>query len=322
MREQLIYLSRDDVKELLPEPLEMVTALESIFRSRANGQAHGKSKIGLYTNEGNFFFGLMACSEDLGYAICHNSMGTPPETTSQGHHHIQSIEILSDLKSAQPIALLDAHWLTTWLPACVTAVAAKSLANKGSKVVGFIASGATARASLSALCAVFQIEEVVAYDSNRKSAESFINEAKIQGLIARCSSSPQEVVMNSDIVVTSVPNYPSLKPFLKPDWVRPGTFVSMIDLARSWEHGIEKFERIATDDHDQVNSTFRDGRLKFGGPYDSDLTELVSGIKPGRNNQNQRSAIIHPGHAIGILALAALVYERAHNAKKGLEIRR
>jgi len=31
MREQLIYLSRDDVKELLPEPLEMVTALESIF---------------------------------------------------------------------------------------------------------------------------------------------------------------------------------------------------------------------------------------------------------------------------------------------------
>tara|TARA_B100001123_G_scaffold259311_1_gene288942 strand:- start:1291 stop:2190 length:900 start_codon:yes stop_codon:yes gene_type:complete len=299
----------------------MVTALEASYRSRAIGQANDKSKIGLYTKEGNFFFGLMACSEDLGYAICHNSMGTPPETTSQGHHHIQSIEILSDLKSAQPIALLDAHWLTTWLPACMTAVAAKSLANTDSKAAGFVASGATARASLSALCAVFQIEEVIAYDSNKKSAENFIDEAKIQGLTARCSS-PQEVVMNSDIVVTSVPNYPSLKPFLKPAWVKPGTFVSMIDLARSWEHGIEKFERIATDDHDQVNSTFRDGRLKFGGPYDSDLTELVSGMKLGRDNQYQRSAIIHPGHAIGILALATLVYERAHNTKKGLKIRR
>ena len=322
MGEKIIYLSRDDVKELLPEPLVMVTALESIFRSRANGQANGKSKIGLYTNEGNFFFGLMACSEDLGYAICHNSMGTPPDTMNQGYHHIQSIEILSDLRSAQPIALLDAHWLTTWLPACVTAVAAKNLANTSSKIVGFIASGATAQASLSALCSIFQIEEVIAYDSNSKSAEYFINEAKMKGLIARCSSSPQEVVMNSDIVVTSVPNYPSLKPFLNPDWVKPGTFVSMIDLARSWDSGIEKFERIATDDHDQVDSAFRDGRLKFGGPYDSDLTELVSGLKPGRENQNQRSAIIHPGHAIGILALAALVYERAQNTKQGLEIRR
>jgi ornithine cyclodeaminase/alanine dehydrogenase-like protein (mu-crystallin family) len=322
MRDSLIYLSETDVEELLPTASEMVAAMESIFLSRANGNTIGKSKVGIYTGESNFFFGLMAGSVDLGYAICHNSMGGPPSTSCQGRHHIQTIEILSDIKSAEPVAILDAHWLTTWLPACVTTVAARYLANPHSKTIGFIASGATARATLSALCALFPIERVIAYDSSQESLEIFLQHAATTGLSADSSDSPHEVVANSDIVVTSVPHYPSLKPFLKPDWVNPGTFVSMIDLARSWEQGIEKFDHIATDDHDQVRSAFSDGRLKFSGPYDSDLTELVSGLKSGRGNQRQRSAIVHPGHAIGVLALAVLVYERAYRSKKGLKIQR
>lgn len=48
--------------------------------------------------------------------------------------------------------------------------------------------------------------------------------------------------------------------------------------------------------------------------------ELVSGRRPGRTSAAQRIAFIHPGHAIGILAIAAALYERARAAGRGMEL--
>ncbi|MBT6119348.1 MAG: 2,3-diaminopropionate biosynthesis protein SbnB, partial [Rhodospirillaceae bacterium] len=48
-----------------------------------------------------------------------------------------------------------------------------------------------------------------------------------------------------------------------------------------------------------------------------DMTELVSGARPPREDASHRAAIIHPGHAIGILALAALIHDRARAAGRG-----
>lgn len=320
MVQPLVYLSRGDVEASLPEPGEMVAAVESIFESRAAGRAQGKPKTGLYTEDGNFFFGLMAFSEDLGYTLCHNSMGTPLDKVHSSLHHIHSMEILTDIETAAPIAVMDAFWMATWVPACITAVAAKRLAKANPKIVGFVASGAQARANLATLRAVFEIEEVRAHDARPDSAEAFAAHAKEQGLTAAWSEDPQAAVTGCDIVVTSVPNHPALEPFLEPDWVGPGGFVSMVDLARSWRPGLERFDRLATDDHDQAKSQFADGRLKFGGPYDSDITELVSGARPRREDSNHRAAVIHPGHAIGILALAALIHDRARAAGRGTSL--
>jgi len=122
---------------------------------------------------------------------------------------------------------------------------------------------------------------------------------------------PRRAVEGSDIVVTSVPSAPDLAPFLEPAWLAPGSFASLVDLARSWRPGLERLDRLVIDDKDQADSQANDGRLKFAGPYDTEIAELVSGARPGRGSASERIAFVHPGHAVGILAIAASLYERA-----------
>lgn len=315
-----IFLSRADIEASAPNQLELVEALERAYGARAKGGTDGQPKVGFYTDKGNFFFGSSAISTELGYAICHNAMGTPPELAGPGKIHMHCMDVLSDCETAAPVAVLDAMWIGTMLPACVTAVAGRRLAGAQSQCVGFVAAGAQARFNLRALLEIFPVEHVVAYDADNEVAEAFAAHAVELGLRARVVSQPRDAVAGADIVITSVPATPDLQKFLDPTWIKPGAFVSMVDLARSWLPGIERLDRIATDDHDQAKSQFAEGRLVFGGPYDSDLGELVSGSRPPRSSATERTAIIHPGHVVGTLAIAALVYERAREQGFGLPL--
>lgn len=315
-----IFLSRSDLEAAAPGPLELIDALEHAYASRAAGGTDGKPKTGFYTDEGNFFFGSSAFSADLGYAICHAAMGTPLEKAGPSGLHMHCMDVLSDYGTATPVAVMDAMWIGTMLPACVTAVAGRRLARPESRVAGFVACGAQARFNLDALRATFPLQRVVVHDARREASESFAQHARALGLEADVAGEPRAAVAGCDIVITSVPNHPKLEKFLDPDWLEPGSFTSMVDLARSWLPGIERLDRVATDDHDQARTQFAEGRLVFGGPYDCDLAELVSGARPPRHGSEERAAVIHPGHVVGTLALAALLYERAREMGLGLAL--
>lgn len=318
----LLYLSKKDIEASAIPPAELISRVEHAFTLHSQGRVLTRPKTGLYTEGGNFFFSLPAASEDMGYAITHASMGTPLDKALPGHHHISSLEILIDAKTAQPVAVIDALWVATMIPATVTALVAKHMAKKDSRVAGFVAAGAQARGNLATLREVLPLTTVLAYDERRESADAFVRHAQSLGLQAQAVSSPKEAVAEADVLVTSVPYMPGMAPTLDPAWLKPGSFVSMVDLARSWKPGLEKLDRFVTDDKAQAANQARDGRLKFAGPYDTEIAELISGKRPGRTSADERVAFIHPGHAIGILAIASGLYERAKANGLGMELPR
>lgn len=184
-------------------------------------------------------------------------------------------------------------------------MAGRRLARCDSPLAGFVAAGVQARFNLRTLIKLFPIEQAVVYDVDDNAAMAFVAYAAQLGIEARVVSQSRSAVAGTDIIVTSAPSIPG-GAFLDLDWVSPGAFVSMVDLARSWLSGIEKFDRIATDGHEQTKSQFAEGRLVFRGSYDSDLGQLIAGNRPSCISDSERTAIIHPGHVVGTLALAAL----------------
>ena len=351
MTKALLYLTRKDVAAAAPGPLEMIDAVEHAYLSRAEGRAVAETKVGLIAEGGSYFFSLNAYSEDLGYSLCHNSMGTQIEDTPPGEHHINGLEILA---TAKPLAVIDSHWMSTWIAAALTGLAARRLARPSSRALGFIATGAQARVNLSTLCAVLPIERAVAHNRRRAGAEAFAIVARAQGVEVEVTEEPRHAVEGMDAVVTSVPFSRLNEPFIDPSWVAPGAFVSVIDLGlwaialgaagsisalgsvftnlgidRAHEDidtdageavgypGLAGFERIVTDDHAQAAHEIAIGLQEFSGPYDTDITELLTGARPGREADDQRIVLAHGGHAIGILALAVGVYERARNMGLG-----
>jgi ornithine cyclodeaminase/alanine dehydrogenase len=289
----------------------LVQRVERAYETHTRGAVLIKPKTGLYTEDGKFFFSLPAASEEMGYAVTHASMGTALDKAQPGQHHISSLEILVDARTTQPLAVIDALWVATYIPAAVTALVAKHVARKDSRVAGFIAAGAQARSNLATLREVLPLTTVLAYDERREAAEAFVRHAQAMGFQAQAAAKPEEVVSQSDVLVSSVPYLPGMVPMLDPAWLKPGSYVSMVDLARSWKPGLETLDRLITDDKAQAQNQVRDGRLKFAGPYDTEIAELVSGARPGRTSATERIAFIHPGYAVGILAIAAGLYERA-----------
>lgn len=312
MAGSLLFLSKKDVEAAAIPPVELVERVERAYRAHTRGEVLIKPKTGLYTEDGKFFFSLPAASETMGYAVTHASMGTALDKAQPGQHHISSLEILVDAKTTQPLAVIDALWVATFIPAAVTALVAKHVARKDSRVAGFVAAGAQARSNLACLREVLPLTTVLAYDEKRAAADAFVKYAQSLGFQAQAVATPEEAVSQADVLVSSVPYLPGMAPALDPAWLKPGCYISMVDLARSWKPGLDKaLDRFITDDKAQAENQVRDGRLKFAGPYDTEIAELVSGARPGRTSDKERIAFIHPGYAVGILAIAAGLYERA-----------
>lgn len=118
--------------------------------------------------------------------------------------------------------------------------------------------------------------------------------------------------------MTSVPAGPATVAFLDARALRPGTFVSAVDLGRSWRsESLGLFDIIATDDQAQAADPPNRAKLAFQGPFDADLASLVSGAA-ARTHPAQRTMFLFAGFALADLAVAAEILAAARAAGRGM----
>jgi alanine dehydrogenase len=315
---ELMYVSRADLKTIGPTQAEMQGAIEAVFKARADGRALVKPKMVLPMDGGVTFFALGSASRDPAYG-CVKWTGLAPDNHEHDVPHLNSIVILNDLKTGAPLAIIDGNWISQERSAAVTAVAAKYLARRDATSVAFIACGIQARSNLSAILAAgFPISHVYAYSEPHDTATAFAADMASSKYQITVTKTAKEAVESADIVISSVPHTSGLRPFLDPAWLRPGAYASLVDLGRSWLcDKVEALDCVATDDYEQSRSKDQLSRMPYQGRFDAELAELVSGKKKGRSSATGRTIFIHPGLAIGDLAVASLIYERARAKKAG-----
>ena len=133
--------------------------------------------------------------------------------------------------------------------------------------------------------------------------------ARLKGLKAVASASPEEAITGADLVVTSVTREPNRTPFLNAGWLAPGAFAASTDIAEPWIPAtMDNFKRIVVDDLEQEAALepMVEPRLVKG-----DLSQLVQGKVSGRDGPHERNAFVFRGLALGDLALAGLAYQRS-----------
>jgi alanine dehydrogenase len=315
--DRILYLRRADVAGAGVPYLSMIDEVERCYRDWVEGKAVGHPKVVSDTPAGSFFYSLNAWSERLGISLSHNSMGVQAELAPPGEHHLNGMEILSDYRTAKPLAFIDTFWISTWIPAAVSGVVARKFARPESRTLGLVATGAQARVHLPALRAVLpKLDRVIAYNRSRKGADAFAAEARKDSWTVEVTEDPRAAAA-ADVVVTSIPTSKDSRPFLDPAWVKPGAFVSLVDLGRAWLPGLDGFERVLTDEGSQAKHEIAIGRFKLKGPFEADLRDLATGRLAPRRSDAERAVLCHSGHSIGVMALAALVYRHAKEAGVG-----
>jgi ornithine cyclodeaminase/alanine dehydrogenase len=305
----LLYLSRACLEDLSIETVEVRDAVEHLIRGRAESKAWNAPKAAIHPGEGRLFLAMLAVSDDPPFAAV-KSLGLNPRNSARGLDNISALVTLLDSDTGRPLAVMDGNWITEVRTAGLSAVAASKLAKEDSSVAAFIGCGVQARGHLRAFADLFPLREIRAFGRGSANRDALCAMAEELGLSAVASASAGDAIAGADLVITSVPESPQLVPFLDPDWLEPGAFAAITDLARPWlPEGMERIDCLVIDDLEQ-ESQMPDPMVRRD-HIAGDLTGLVTGGVSGRSSADERTAFVFRGLALGDLALAALCYQRA-----------
>ena len=314
------YLSRDAVASLGLSGRQMAEAIEATLKAAVDGAAQNFPKTSKVLPDGRLFQSIMAIglSAPAPLMAATKVIGLSSSNSQRGLPHLGGVIVLNDGVTGLPAAIMDATWITEARTAAISLVVARRFARQNSRRIGFIACGGQALSHLWVFKEIFPLSTVTAYSRSKASAEKLARAAKEMGLEARTTDDPRAAISEQDIVVSSVPAAPGLEPFLRPEWLSPGSFATLVDLGRSWHpHGFETFAHVIVDDRTQAAASAAYRKLTPDGPYTADLSDLAKDPDLGRTRDTDRAVFTFQGMALADLAVAALALRAAEAANIG-----
>jgi len=244
----------------------------------------------------------------------------PDNPRRHGLPTVQGFVALVDLERGTLLALVDSIAVTALRTAAVSAMAARRLARRNSRVLSLIGCGVQAREHLVFMKSLFPLAAARLVDRERGAAEALAREAAALGLSVECAGSPREAAAGADIVVTSTPSRVAL---LDADDVGPGTFVAAVGADNPEKNEIAPAllarSRVVVDSLDaaRAGGDLR-AALEAGVMTERDvhgeLPALVSGRLPGREDDRSITVFDSTGLGVADWAAANLAYEAARGA--------
>jgi len=317
----ILYLSRRDVEAIQLPMQEIIDALEEMFKEKGRGKVEMPPKPGIHTLPDAFIHAMPAYIPSLQAAGIKWVSGYPANQ-AKGLPYITGLLILNDPETGVPLAVMDCTWITAKRTGAATAIAAKYLARPECSSVGIVACGVQGRSNLEALACLFKIRKVKAYDLYPDVAKRYAREMSdhFQMDIEPVKALP-EAVKGVDIVVTSGPILKNPQPTIEPGWLTQGSFASLVDFDSYWQGAaLREMDKLATDDHVQMNYYRKEGYFRKTPAAYADLGEIAAGQKPGRESEKERTASINLGLALDDMATAIRIYQRAKARGIGTEL--
>jgi ornithine cyclodeaminase/alanine dehydrogenase-like protein (mu-crystallin family) len=310
--QKLLYLSCAEVAALGVSMPEIIDALAVAFREQALCRVEVPPKPGIHTRPDAFIHAMPAYIPALESAGVKWVSGYP-QNAKRGLPYINGLLILNDPETGVPLAVMDCTWITAMRTGAATALAARHLARQNCRVVGILGCGVQGRSNLEALTVTFPLEKVLAFDVDTERLDGFAAEAGRRfGLEVVKSREAKQAVAGADIVVTSGPILRQPHATIKAGWLAEGAFASLVDFDSYFDGpAMHEADKFCTDDIAQLAHYRELGYFQNIPPVYASLGELVTGLKPGRQNDRERTIACNLGLALSDMATAPIVYKQA-----------
>ncbi|MEQ6204162.1 ornithine cyclodeaminase [Sulfitobacter sp. HNIBRBA2951] len=125
-----------------------------------------------------------------------------PDNTRSGLQTVTAFGLLSDVATGYPVLLSEMTILTALRTAATSALAARVLAPKGSKVMAMIGNGAQSEFQSIAMQAIVGIEEVRLYDTDPAATKKCARNLAGSGLRVVACASAEEAILGAQIITT------------------------------------------------------------------------------------------------------------------------
>jgi len=315
--EGTLLLTGRDVASLLTIE-ECMAAVEHAFKLYGEGRTQPPGVLGVHARDGGFHIKAGLLELDRSYFAAKVNANFPENKQRYGLPMIQGVVVLSDGDNGYPLALMDSIEITIQRTGAATGVAAKHLARPDSQTATICGCGNQGCISLRALTKVLPIEKVWAYDRDQAQAQRFASELSEELRIdIKVAGDLQTAVQQSDVCVTCTP---SKQPFLKEDFIAPGTFIAAVGADNPDKQELEPAllgrNKVVVDllaqsaTIGELHHAIDAGVITSEDVY-AELGEVIARVKPGRTSPDEIIIFDSTGMALQDVVTAAAVYEKA-----------
>ena len=326
----LAYLNRLDIEELKITDDEILAAIESSLASQGRGETVIEPRVHLEPGVANGHFNVLrgaikapidsAGVKVVGDFVDNYTLGLPSEL---------AILLLFDPRTGVPKAILDASGITDMRTGAVTAIGAKYLARKNSKILGHIGARGTAYWNVRLLDHLFDFDEIRVHSRRPESRNGFAERlSQDLGKPVVATEDWQSCIEGADIVVeASRLNAP--EPMLKTDWIKPGALVVPYGTMSAIELSLtDIMTKLVVDDWGQckggkfgsLRAHVEAGKLSEATLH-AELGQIVAGLKPGRESEDETNLLWHRGLSLSDIALGHAMLAKAERLGIGQRLR-
>lgn len=329
----LRFLSGPDIDSLELTRTEIIDAVDSVVAAHGRGETVFEPRMHLMPNNGgighfNVLRGHVSSLGEHGVSGV-KVVGDFVPNYLHGLPSELAMATLFDPTNGVPLSVMDATLITEARTGAMTAVGAKHLARKDSRILGHVGARGTAFSNVTMLNSLFDLEEIRVTSKRPESREAFAEQLRAEiDTPVRVVETAEEAFDNADILVeASRLNEPT--PLLRTAAVKPGAFVVPYGTVSAVELDLlDVMDKVVVDDWREAQSGrfgalrahVDTGRLSPETLY-AQLGEIVSGQKPGRENDDERILFWHRGLSILDVAVAHLILTKAEQTETGTMLR-
>jgi len=237
--------------------------------------------------------------------------------------------LLMDPRNGMPKAILDASGITDMRTGAVTAIGAKYLARKDARVLGHIGARGTAYWNVRLLDHLFGFAEIRVHSRRPESREAFAERLRRDlGKPVTVTEDWESTVRGADIVVEAS-RLTTPQPLLRTEWIKRGAFVVPYGTVSALELSItDVMDKMLMDDWGQARSgkfgamrAHVDGGRLSEQTLHAELGQVVAGLKPGRESEDETILLWHRGLSLSDIALGHAMLEKARRLGIGQRLR-
>ncbi|GAC1341856.1 MAG: ornithine cyclodeaminase family protein [Acetobacteraceae bacterium] len=325
------FLNGPDIAELDLTDQEILAAIESSLAAQGRGEAVIEPRMHLKPSpdvHGHFNVLRGALRGEIGLAgvkvvsdfVFNYEKGLPSE---------MAVLNLFDPATGMPLAILDASHITDMRTGAVTAIGAKYLARKDSRVLGHIGARGTAYWNVRLLDSLFDFDEIRVHSRRKESRDAFA--ARLSADLAkpvRAMDDWQSTVEGADIVVEAS-RLLEPAPLLRTEWIKPGALVMPYGTMSAVELSLtDIMSKLVVDDWGQVGAGpygslrahVNAGKLSRETLY-AEMGEIVAGLKPGRQTEEETILFWHRGLSLSDIALGHAMMQKGARLGIGQRLR-
>ena len=327
----ITYLNGPDVERLALSDDQILEAVGGALAAQGRGETVIEPRVHLVpeTSEKGHFNVLRGYVKPLGVAgvkivgdfVGNYKLGLPSE---------MALLNLFSPETGMPLAVVDATAITDMRTGAVTAIGARHLARKGSRVLGHIGARGTAYWNVRLLDHLFDFDEIRVHSLRPESRRAFGERlSRDLGKNVQVMDDWESTVRGADIVVEAS-RLPKPEPMLRTAWLSKGSLVVPYGTMSAVELSLtDIMDKVVVDDWGQCRKGLPFGALRAHVDSDritqqnlhAELGQVVAGVRPGRERDDETILLWHRGLSITDIALGHALLVKAEGAGIGQRLK-